>query len=224
MGQASNPARTRRKRAGRPPAAENVDRRKAILDTSIELFAKDGFSRVELRDIAAQAGVTVSLIRHYFGSKDELIDEATSKVGDRLEAVYEKILTDIEAHNVEELLDLLYQRNERYLVPEYNLLFFLKQMAVELPEKSFPVFRKHFSLMQAQLSGLEAIGQIQPGVNMVWLTFMLISIQFGPIFLERQIEDFLGISPRNPEATRMRNQSNARAVKYGIMPRDTGQN
>ena len=216
----ARPVPVRRRQAGRPPATDNVDRRKAILDASIELFSKQGFRAVELRDIAARAGVTVSLIRHYFGNKDDLVDETTKIVGARLEAVYDKILTDVDAHTVEELLDELYRRNEKHLVPEYNLLYFLKQMAVELPEKSFPVFRKHFSLMQTQLSGLEALGQIQPGVNMLWLTFMLVFIQFGPIFLASQIEDYLGVSPRDPDATRMRNESNARAVKYGIMPRD----
>jgi AcrR family transcriptional regulator len=208
-----------RRGRGRPPSVENVDRRKAILDAAVALFARDGFRAVELRVIAKEAGVTVSLIRHYFGNRDKLIDHTMQVVMTRLEAVYDKILTDIEASSVNELLDVLYQRNAQYLVPEYDLLFFLKQTAVEYPERSFPLFRKHFSLMQTQLSGLEALGQIQPGVNMLWLTFMLISVQFGPIFLERQMEDFLGFSPRDPGATRTRNESNSRAVKYGIVPR-----
>lgn len=183
------------------------------------LFSKKGFAAVELRDVAANAGVTASLIRHYFGNRDQLIDAVTADVVSRLERVYDKILTDIEAQSVDELLDVLYKRNEKHLVPEYDLLYFLKQVAVEYPERSFPLFRKHFGLMQAQLSGLEAIGQIQPGVNMTWLTFMLVFIQFGPIFLEKQIEDFLGVSPRDPQLTRIRNESNARAVKLGIIPR-----
>lgn len=65
----------RRKKAGRPPSADNVDRCKVILDAAVTLFAKDGFRAVELRDIAQQAGVTVSLIRHYFGNRDKLIDQ-----------------------------------------------------------------------------------------------------------------------------------------------------
>lgn len=219
----AQPAKTRRHRAGRPPVDDNVDRRQAILDSAVTLFARRGFRAVELRDVADHAGVTASLIRHYFGNRDKLIDETTNIVMGRLEAVYDKILTDIKAESVDELLDVLYQRNAQHLVPEYDLLFFLKQTAVEYPERSFPLFRKHFSLMQAQLNGLEALGQVQPGVNMLWLTFMLISIQFGPIFLERQIEDYLGISPRDPGAARIRNESNARAVKYGIVPRGDGQ-
>lgn len=209
-----------RKRPGRPPAADNVDRRKAIFDAAIALFARDGFARVDLSQVAEKAGVTTSLVRHYFVNKDNLIDETTNQVLSRLGQVYESITDGINIESVEDLFEILYDRNTEKFFNSYDLLFFLKQMVVENPERSFPVFRRHFMVMQSQLSRLEAGGQIQPGVNTVWLTLMFIFIQFGPIFLDRQIEDIVGVSARDFEAMRRRNESIRRVVKYGIMPRN----
>lgn len=208
-----------RRRAGRPSSSDRADRRQDIFDAAIRLFSHNGFSRVDLGQIAKEAGVTSALVRHYFGNKDQLVDATTAQVISRLELVYQTILSEIKISSVDELLALLYKKNEVHLVPNYDLLYFLKQLIVEMPEKSFPLFRKHFMLMQSQFSGLQAIGQIQPGVNTVWFIFMLISIQLGPIFLEKQIEDIIGLSPRDPDATRMRNESNRQAVTFGILPR-----
>lgn len=209
-----------RKRAGRPPAADNVDRRKAIFDAAIELFAKNGFSRVDFSQIAEKAGVTTSLVRHYFGSKDNLVNETTKQVVNRLDELYENITSSENLSGDEDIFEILYNRNTENLFSNYGLLFFLKQMAIELPERSFPIFRKHFMVMQTQLGRLEASGQIQPGVNTVWLALMLIFVQFGPIFLERQIEDIIGVPARDHEAMRRRNKSIRRALKYGILPRN----
>lgn len=208
-----------RKRIGRPPAGEKIDRRKALLDAAIALFTHEGFANVELRQIATKAGVTVGLIRHYFGGKDGLIDEATDAVVKRLQTVYEKIISDIDADSGEQFIDILYQRTYEVLLPEYDLLLFLKHMAIELPDRSVPVFRTYFDLIQSELNGLEATGKIDPEINKVWLTFLLMFIQLGPVFLASQIEDILGRPARDPDAARLRNANNARILKYGLVKR-----
>ncbi|MFC1890978.1 TetR/AcrR family transcriptional regulator [Thermodesulfobacteriota bacterium] len=43
-----------------------------ILIAALKVFAKEGFPDAKLRVIAAKAGVTHNLIRHHFGSKDDL--------------------------------------------------------------------------------------------------------------------------------------------------------
>lgn len=46
--------------------------KKTILKAALEIFAREGFYNAKLREIADQAGTTHSLIRHHFGSKDDL--------------------------------------------------------------------------------------------------------------------------------------------------------
>ena len=50
--------------------------RAAILQAARAWFAKAGYDRASLRDIAAEAGADVSLIKRYFGCKEALFIEA----------------------------------------------------------------------------------------------------------------------------------------------------
>lgn len=61
-------------RQGSPRAGADADRtaRARIRDAAIERFASQGFSATSLKDVAADAGVSTSLVLHHFGSKDDL--------------------------------------------------------------------------------------------------------------------------------------------------------
>jgi AcrR family transcriptional regulator len=50
--------------------------RAAILEAAKTLFARLGYDRAALRDIAAEAGADVALIKRYFGGKEALFTEA----------------------------------------------------------------------------------------------------------------------------------------------------
>jgi len=60
------PARRPGRRAGNP------DTRGMILDAARECFARNGFVRCTVREVAASAGVDPAMIHHYFGSKQQL--------------------------------------------------------------------------------------------------------------------------------------------------------
>src|SRR5689334_269051 len=51
--------------------------RTRLLDAARELFLGQGYNAVGLREVAAKAGVDVTLVRRYFGSKQRLFAEAT---------------------------------------------------------------------------------------------------------------------------------------------------
>jgi TetR/AcrR family transcriptional regulator, regulator of cefoperazone and chloramphenicol sensitivity len=53
-------------------AHEDLTARARIRDAAIEQFAERGYDRATIRDIARLAGVSPGLVRHHFGSKDEL--------------------------------------------------------------------------------------------------------------------------------------------------------
>lgn len=63
--------------AGRvSPRVGADERRQAILQATLALVATKGFAGVTLRDVAAAVGVAHGLIRHYFGTRDELVAAA----------------------------------------------------------------------------------------------------------------------------------------------------
>ena len=51
-----------------------ADKRRLILDAAIRVFARQGFHRCRVSDIAREANVAYGLVYHYFRSKDEVLD------------------------------------------------------------------------------------------------------------------------------------------------------
>ena len=54
--------------------APPVDKRRAILDAAVRVFARQGYHATRVADIADEAGVAYGLVYHYFASKDEVLD------------------------------------------------------------------------------------------------------------------------------------------------------
>jgi AcrR family transcriptional regulator len=55
-------------------ATAPVDKRRAILDAAVRVFARQGFHTCRVADIADEAGVAYGLVYHYFSSKEEILD------------------------------------------------------------------------------------------------------------------------------------------------------
>jgi TetR/AcrR family transcriptional regulator len=60
------------RRIGRPPGADGDKTRLALLDAALRAFAARGFDGASIREIAGEVGVGHNLVRHYFGSKEDL--------------------------------------------------------------------------------------------------------------------------------------------------------
>ena len=64
-------------RARTAPRKRNAEAtRAAILEAAKARFARTGYDLTSLRDIAAEAGADVALIKRYFGGKEALFTEA----------------------------------------------------------------------------------------------------------------------------------------------------
>jgi AcrR family transcriptional regulator len=78
------PQRAPRHPGGRRAGGEST--RQAILDAAVKLFAERGYAASSLRSITAEAGVDVAMVKHFFGGKQGLYDEAILRHADRMEA------------------------------------------------------------------------------------------------------------------------------------------
>lgn len=54
-------------------SSSNVQRKQAILVAASRQFGQFGFRGTSLRDIASEAGVSLTLLRHHFGAKSDLL-------------------------------------------------------------------------------------------------------------------------------------------------------
>ena len=55
------------------------DKRRAILEAAITVFARQGFHSARVSDVAAEAGVAYGLVYHYFDSKEQMLNELFSE-------------------------------------------------------------------------------------------------------------------------------------------------
>ena len=204
-------------RSGRPKKDSSRDTRKDLLEAAFELFAQQGFRQVNLTDIAERAGVSIGLIRHYFGSKVGLVDECTRVVMDRLQEVFLRILDGSGPSDGAAFIDYLMQRNIETMSVNVGLLKYLRQLTIENPSAANEAFKEYFQLVQQELNRIEAAGHLREDANKVWLTFNLILMQMGPVFLSEQIEAIVGAPSHSPDAIRERNKESARILKHGIL-------
>ena len=110
---------------------EDLTARARIRDAALEQFAEHGFERTTIRGIAAAAGVSSGLVRHHFGSKQELRDAADTHVLQEIQ----RITKEISGGGIAELLSMTAIRDEmrpyqRYLMrglldgsPSFALIF-----------------------------------------------------------------------------------------------------
>ena len=83
------------RKQGRRSAQDAEQTKAEILQVAAELFCELGYERVSLRNISEKAGVSHSLIRHHFGSKEKIWHDISDELHDFIvkyvATVYQKI-------------------------------------------------------------------------------------------------------------------------------------
>ena len=67
-------------------SAEQLERRRRIIDAAFELGAERGYDAVQMRDVSASANVSLATIYRYFSSKDHLLAAAMTEWTAKLQA------------------------------------------------------------------------------------------------------------------------------------------
>ena len=204
-------------RGGRPPKEVQRNAREDLLEAATRHFARHGFGKGALADIAADAGVSIGMVRHYFGSKDGLIETCNQVVTDALGEIFRNILDGELPADGPNFIDELQRRTTAQLQGQVHLLYYLKQLSIDQPEAGTAVFRDYFQSLQGELNRLEALGHLRKGANKVWLTFQLMFMQMGPVYLSEQIEAIIGTPAHSSAAIRERGEENVSTLKHGIL-------
>ena len=97
---------------------------KKILYTAEKLFAEKGFDATSTRDIAKSAGVNVSMISYYFGSKEKLFEEIFKVRMKEGQSYTTEILENSEINEWEKLIKIVenYIRRVKTLPEFYTIL------------------------------------------------------------------------------------------------------
>ncbi len=82
------------RRQGRRSAEDAKKTRIIIMQAAADMFCELGFERVSLRNISEKAGVSHSLIRHHFGSKEQI----WYAISEGLDAYIKKYMLEVISH------------------------------------------------------------------------------------------------------------------------------
>lgn len=95
-------------------------RREGILTAAYALLEEDGLQGVSFRTVAARMGGSATLVTHYYGSREELIDDLLAFALDRWKSELEALETGIQdpRERLRVLLGWLVPANEESLVEE----------------------------------------------------------------------------------------------------------
>ncbi len=69
----------------RPCSFAGVSQSERILEAALQLFARQGYERVSLRQVAQAVGLTPPSLYHYFASKEALLETLAHQVAERFE-------------------------------------------------------------------------------------------------------------------------------------------
>jgi AcrR family transcriptional regulator len=137
-------------------------RRLMLLDTALCMFAKGGFAKTKVKDIAGMAGISSGLMYHYFPSKEKLLEAAIEKhsflphlreILNETEAPCGRVLKKIAVR----FSDLLKQENNsfRILLQEGHSNAEVKKVWESLSSEGC-------SILQQYLSSRIATGELKP--------------------------------------------------------------
>ncbi len=93
------------------PTQKAIQTRQRILDTALDLFAKQGYEQTTMRDIAAAAECSLGLAYRYFASKEDLVLELyrwlVDQLAEQVELLPSALLADRFQHLMRNLFVLM---------------------------------------------------------------------------------------------------------------------
>ena len=79
----------------RPVDADADATRRRMLDAAVGLFAERGLGSTSVREVAGAAGVSLAMVHHYFGSKDDLYDACIDATYAELSAMKGELVSQL---------------------------------------------------------------------------------------------------------------------------------
>lgn len=159
-------------------------KREMILHAAIACFARDGFHKTTMSDIATAAGVSDGLAYRYFSGKEEIIQDAVRLVSGPGQLVDVDVLDTGDANA---MLQLLYRSSfERFRIPrrETTLRLRFRSWAEALDDEDL---RKgvvdrwvhHTAIVERLLIEVQERGQIPSGLDPKAIARVLLAMHDG---------------------------------------------
>ncbi|WP_129663581.1 TetR/AcrR family transcriptional regulator [Phytoactinopolyspora endophytica] len=157
------------RRAGRPrgPYAKTEEKRRAILDAALEVFAKSGYRAGSIRDVAERVGMSEAGLLHHFPNKSALLAAVLDR---RDQHATEMVPLEDDDAPLVTLTGLLRLAAYNSSVPGVVELYCTLSAEATAPDHpAHDYFVRRYEWVRARLTRmfekLEEQGSLQPGVR-----------------------------------------------------------
>jgi len=149
------------------PAADGApSRRERILEAAARAFATHGYRGSSLRDIAREAGCSLTLLDHHFGGKSQLLDAVLQQQHENCAKRLEGLRSDVEAAAELRLEDFVARwanyEFDLYTTPQGRLYL---QLMIRLSTEHEVESQRRRDLDCAQVLVLRAFGRVRPSLD-----------------------------------------------------------
>ena len=176
-------------------AAGDLTAAATIRGTAMRLFAERGVQAVSVRDIAAAAGVSPSLVIHHYRSKDGLraaVDaHATAWMGSLL-AEFGGPAEAVSASSIAAVL-------AEAFTSEPVLVAYMRRLLVDGGAAAAELFAGMFEVTRQALAGMTASGLTRPAADPPVLAAFLLINDLALILLRERVATVLGVDPFSRE-------------------------
>ena len=187
--------------------------RQRLIRAGRRLFAEKGYSGTGVREIAAEANVSIGLIRTHFGSKAGLREEIDRQVIAQIEELCARATRHLGAEALEHLIEDAVEWVER----ERDALLYLRSSLMERTPGSQALLRELLGIMRRFVQTKRQRGLLQDGVDEEWATIYLVIDFLGPAVLEPFSEQEFGMSMYHREMVKRRSAFMNRVSTRGFM-------
>ena len=154
-------------------------KREEILDVALEVFARDGYDRTSVRQIARLSGLSQAGLLHYFNSKEELFTEVLRRRDVVNRRLYEQ--HGVDPVNVERLISIVRHNAEQSGLVRLYVSMSAESTAVDSPARTFFVnrYRTMRAGIAADCRAKQAQGVLDPDLDADVVASLLIAAADG---------------------------------------------
>lgn len=189
--------------------------RRQLLKAGMKLFAERGFAAVGLREIAAEAGVSLGLVRTHFGSKDGLREAIDAHVLEEIRALYAAVLE----HSSVEVLEQAVEDALDWIPRDRDALMYARMSLMERTPGSQALFDEMLAVMRRFVDNNARRGFLQADVDREWAAIYMVFDFIGPAVIEPFAQQAFGKSMYAKTMISKRNAFMIRLFTRGFLKR-----
>ena len=154
-------------------------KREEILDVALEVFARHGYDRTSVRQVARLCGLSQAGVLHYFSSKEELFTEVLRRRDVVNRRLYDRHEGD--PVNVERLISIVRHNAEEPGLVRLYVSMSAESTAVDSPAREFFVgrYRSLRAGIAADIRNKQAHGVLDPDLDADVVASLLIAVADG---------------------------------------------